>query len=41
MIFLIGFIVGGFFGITLMSIFAIGKREDALMDYMYEKIDRL
>jgi len=40
-IFLIGFIVGGFFGITLMSIFAIGKREDALMDCMYEKIDQL
>jgi hypothetical protein len=29
-IFLVGFLIGGFLGITLMAILAIGKREDNL-----------
>jgi hypothetical protein len=29
-IFLVGFLIGGFLGITLMAILAFGKREDNL-----------
>jgi hypothetical protein len=37
-LFLLGFFIGGFFGIVLMAIFFIGKREDNIKEDMMSKI---
>lgn len=31
-LFLLGLLIGSFFGMMIMALFAAGKREDALMD---------
>ncbi|MDP3298074.1 MAG: DUF3789 domain-containing protein [Thermodesulfovibrionia bacterium] len=36
-LFLIGFLIGGFLGILLMAILAVSKREDELMENLVRK----
>jgi hypothetical protein len=36
---LLGLVIGWVVGIITMAIFAVGKREDALINDMYNKID--
>lgn len=36
-LFLIGFLIGGFLGILLMAIFAVSKREDKLIENLLRK----
>ncbi len=36
-LFLIGFLVGGFLGILLMAILAVSKREDELIENLLKK----
>ena len=37
-LFLLGFLIGGFFGIVLMAILFIGKREDNIKEEMMANI---
>jgi len=36
-LFLLGFLIGGFLGILLMTILAVGKKEDEMMEKMLKK----